>query len=219
MAKSPKRTSEVPTSEILDLTKIVARMEGKVDTIKDDLLPPVSVAAGEARDGVLVLTNRVEQLEQAPDPVYECTRDEEIAALEQLAGEHGETLATNDERVAGITKSKSWLARILIPLTLAAAGAAATAIDRSATVRERAATNAEAIERHEETIKALRSDDAAGRREIIEAVEAVPAKVQLPEPDLDDAMESAPLTEEERRRVRSIIERAEKRNGKGRRGR
>jgi hypothetical protein len=209
-----KAISQVPTSEIVALTRTVARVETKVDTIKDDLLPPVAKAAGEARDGVLGLSARVETLETAPAPVHPCEKKDEIEALEDSTIGHGKALATQGEKVGALSRWRTYLAAILVPLTLAAATAGATAIDRSATNRERAASNAQAIERHEAMIKALERSHAAGRREIIRAVEAVPAKVQLPEPDLDSAVDSAPLNDEERRRIRAILERAEKRNGK-----
>lgn len=205
------RHTPIPT-DLLGLTKAVTRIEAGVETIRVDLLPPVAQAASEARDGVIKLdgwtkdlTRRIKVLETTPPPTpsHECHQDERLDG-------HDRAISGQEKELAGLTKWRTWLAAILIPLTLTAAGSGAKAINDAATVRTRVDVNTE-------TITKLSEARERDRDAIIREVKAVPAKVQAvaatdredredqeaADPSITDV--KAKMTDRQRRRLDQLL--------------
>jgi len=212
--RSDSRHTPIPT-DLMGLTKAVTRIEEGVTTIKRDLLPPVTAASAEARDGVIKLegwskdlTRRVRTLETTPppSPSHECHQDDRLDA-------HDRAITVQEKEVAGLTKWRTWLAAITIPLLLAAAGTAGKAINDSATTRTVVNSNTKAITN---LVDARERD----RDAIIREVRTVPAKVQqvaTTDREEREAQDKAPsitevkakMTASQRRRLERLLQEAE----------
>lgn len=209
-----KRNTDTPIpTDFMGLTKAVVRIEEGVTTIREDLLPPVAEAAGQARDGVIKLegwskdlSRRVKALEGAPPPPHECSQDDRLDA-------HDRKITGQEKEISGLSKWRTWLAAIAIPVVITLGGAAGKAINDSATTRAAVNTNTKAIT----TLSEARERD---RDAIIQEVKAVPAKVQQVATEADDERslresQDPPLseikeqmTERQRRRLEAILREA-----------
>jgi len=211
----------IPVSDFSALTKnmnkvstAVIRMEGKIDTVKDDLLPPVAVDAKEARDGVMRLNGRVTALEDA-DPSHECF--EQGRQLRQDTD-----LAEVKERSKGASKLLWWVLGVSVLVGSAAVGfAISTSVDAS-TVR----TQVEDLDgvddqvtRHDVQIESLQKAQAEDRKVFLSEVRALPMKVQQVaerrDPtiaDIEDVADDLPLTGRERDMMVRILRQAKKRS-------
>jgi len=220
-----RRRTPVPTNELVALTKAVASIETKVDTIKDEQLPPVAAAAQAARDGVIELkgwnrdiVRRVEGLESAPAPPHACAQESTIR-------EHSKVLSGHGERLSGLSRWRWWIAVASVTLGLAAASAAGSALWTTAQAETERTEVRRDVDRHEEHIEAIERAYKADRVELLDAVGQVPRRVKkiLPagpaKTDLDAVVEDADdFTDWERRQLLTILRRREKRrsgNGGG----
>jgi len=141
---------------MMQFTKAMATVESGVNTIKDDLLPPVAEAAGQARDAAIRLEGRVTSLEGKK---HTCISDRRITKQEQ--------------KVAGLYEWKKYLLAIAIPVVLTIAGAAGKAIYDSGSQSKTIETNTNQIAENGDDIDSLDETLRAIRIE----VKALPANV------------------------------------------
>lgn len=185
----------------------LARIRGAVDTIKDDILPPVQTAAGEARDGVLTLTERVRNIESAPPPPHVC--------------EEKERQGRQDTDIAESRVRLSTFGRFLLWAAGAALVVAGSTITFAITSRSSAAENATKIQsqdsqiaRQERAIAELRQSQRDDRETFLRAVNDLPRKVRdeaRTAPDvtaMENAAEGLPLNEAEQRQLLILLNRA-----------
>lgn len=213
------RTSHVRTAELIVIANQLTKVASGVDSIKNDLLPPVATASGEARDGMIRLTSashdltrRIKNLESRPPPPHVCEQAEAIR-------EHSGLITAQERQLAGLTRWRWWAMGAVLTIGLFAAGLAGRALlaqgeagtDRTELRRD--------VERHESSIDAIAKGRTEDREAIIREVKTIPIQVQqaMPQPDIHNAVDSAELTDRERQLVRGILVRAKKRNGKAHR--
>jgi len=223
LPSNPKHTP-IPTTDLRLLTEAVGRIEGRVTSIQEEQLPPVAKAATEARDGVIRLTERqkatvarVKSLEDRPSLDYQCDKSETIRSNTLAIAIATGSISAQEREIAGLSKWRWWLGGLIVTVVSITIGWALTSNgDARAAQVERQAIKGN-VTRHEVHLQALEKASAADRQVFIKEVRAVPQKVQaaMPEPDIDDAVDDAhELTDGERTRIRAIIKRAERRNGK-----
>lgn len=185
----------IPT-DLMGLTRAVTRIEERVVSIQKDLLPPVAAASSQARDGVIKLegysqdlTRRIRTLENAPPPVltHECVEDQKLE-------EHAKAITSQEKELAGLSKWRTWLAAIMLPLVLAAAGAAAKSIADSASLHT-------VVDSHSKTIDHLVKARERDRDAIIREVQAVSTKVRQVATEVRE--EDGPSVKEVRSRMSS----------------
>lgn len=209
-----KRTSVVPTIELMKISEKLTAVATGVDSIKNDLFPPVVKAAGEARDGVIELkgwnrdiSRRVDGLENEPPPIHECKQERTIR-------DHNGNITAHEREIAGLSKWRWWLMGIVTVAVISGTSWAISSARDITQVQADVRSNDRIDIRQEEHIEALENGQRRMRDEVIKEVRQVPTKVkqELPSSVLD-AIEDQPLTDWEKRQVRDILRRAEKRNG------
>ena len=165
-----ERTSRVPTSEILSLTKAVSRIEIGVKTIKDDLLPPVVKDAREAKDACIALNGGIGRAA------------EEVKTQGERLDTHGLSITEHEQKIAGLGKTKAWTAGIIIPVILAASAFAGKSIWDAALLRSQVTTNTTAITERPPPV----SQDT---KVFTDAVESLAVRFDAVEDDLEEEEE------------------------------
>ena len=189
----------------------VTRIESTLGIIKNDLLPPVSEAAKEARDGVLTLSGRVRALEEADPPDHECTESSRQARQDN-------DIAEVRTRTANIGRLVWWLMGIAV---VVGGSAISFAIYTKSTSTENA-TRIQSYERdlvrHEDEIKAIEEAQRKDRELYLKEIRALPVKVQQvaeKEQSIEsviDTVQDFPLTESEKVTLQRILSKARKRS-------
>lgn len=200
----------VPTGDLVAWSKTVVRIESGVNTIKDDLLPPVARDSREARDGVMQLNGRVTALESRSD--HECTeldrqarQDTDIADLRPKIDQTGRLV---------------WWIIGLIVVVGGGAFAFAMTTQSSATANStRINSQALDISRHERKIESLEKAQQQDRETYLRELRQLPQKVkQAARPvgptveDVNAAASDLPLTSKERIQLHKILESAKRRS-------
>lgn len=210
--------SPVPSEDIHTLSKniqrvgtAVTRIEATLGTIKNDLLPPVSESAKEARDGVLQLNQRVSSLEQMPNPKHECYE------VERQTKQDTE-IAESRIRVLNLWRLVWWMIGIAVMVGASAIGFAILTRSVAAENSTRIENIGGDIERHEENIKTIRKSQEDDRRIYLKEIRALPVKVQQAAEKRDitidevlDTTDDFPLTRGERELMERILKKARKR--------
>jgi hypothetical protein len=190
------------------LSTSVIRMEGKIDTVKDDLLPPVSRAAQEARDGVLKLNGRVTTLEKTE---HECVDEERQRRQDN-------DIAETRVKAAGISKLVWWLMGIAIVVGGSVMGfAMATRSDTSEArtqLRDLDGIDDKVVE-NSVKIQSLEKAQAEDRATYLRTVKSIPNEVEQVarsrEPtleEIEDATDDLPMTGREREMLKRILTKA-----------
>jgi hypothetical protein len=189
----------------------VTRIEERVTYIQEEQIPSVAEAAKEARDGVLVLTEkqkvnqqRLKRLEEAPAPTHEDC---------DSVKDNGQRISANEKELAGLSKWRWWLMGAILTAVIIAGGYAMGARGdiRAAETRQNS-TDAN-VTRNEASIRVLRKQQAANREAIIREVRSIPSEVQksIPARDVYDDIAERPLTTTEEETIRRILRRSEER--------
>lgn len=210
--------SPIPYEDVATLSRninkigtAVTRVEEKIDTVKDDLLPPVAKAASEARDGFLRIEGRVRNLEDQDAPIHECTEQSRQQRQDN-------DIAENRIKVAQNSKLVWWIIGIAVTVF-------GSVFSFAIWVKESATENTLKIEQHEREIeeqkKALKSieiiqvkDRNTYLKEIQELPEKFKAATQYKWIDGEDLIEDTrhwPLTSKEREVIRRILENSSRR--------
>lgn len=211
----------VPTQDLAlvsrSISKVgtaVTRIESSVDTIKNDLLPPVAGAAFEARDGVLRLNGRVTAIEGKPAPEHECEE------------KNRQTRQDNDIAEARVkTQSTSKLVWWLIGIAVVVGG---SAISFAILSRTTAAENSMRLEshsgditRHEREIDALQKAQQRDRETYLREMRDLPRQVKQAAQSaptveaMEDAADDLHLTPREQRQLMYLLKTARTRGGNG----
>jgi hypothetical protein len=212
MSPLPSTDALALSRNVSRLNSSVTRMEGKVDTIKDDILPKVMADVREARDGVLNLRIRVKNLESLPPPPHDCyeqdrqkNQDDDIGALQTSLAQVG----TSSQ---GLGKLVWWLLGMVVVV-------GGTAVSFAIASRVSVAENTTLIQaqrgdlsRHEHTIETLERSRQADREQILKEVRLLPNKVekatQRRDPTIDEfenASLEMPLTNREKEVLLKIL--------------
>lgn len=191
----------------------VVSMQRDVSTIKDDLLPPVSEAAKEARDGVFVLQGRVTALEDAPIPSHSC--QEGTRQMRQDTD-----IAETRTKTESIGRLVWWMLAVATALCSAAMGFALSSTVSAATTKARLEDLGnvdEDVVRHSVQIQALERAQAADRELYLNQVKQLPAQVEkarlrdLTIEEVSDSTEAFPLTPRERDLIERLLTQAKRR--------
>jgi len=201
-----------PPNSPVEMYEAIARIDAGVTSIKEDLLPPVTKAANEAKVGVVQLRERdkvtrarLKTLETAPPPIH---------APCELINEASQKVSAQDRDIAGLSKWRWWLMGLIATAVIIGGGWAVSSASDMATVQTQSTGIRSDVDRHEGSIKAIEAARVEDRDKIISAVRAVPGKVKIPEPDLDDALDEQPeLSDRDRALIQSVLDRAKRRNG------
>ncbi len=207
--REPKRSTRPPGNQA-ELFDSVARIEERVTTICDDLIPPVARAAGEARDRAILLTERqaatterVEKLEGVPAVSQPCT----------MVKEHAERLSASERDVAGLSRWRWFLMSAVVIVITGAIAWSADSATEMATVQASSRESAEKLKTHASQLKSLEAQRRRDIEVVVRTLENVPTQVKqaIPEPDIDDALDELLLTTHEDRVIREIIQRGQRR--------
>lgn len=186
----------------------VSKIDVSVQSIKEDILPPVAADAKEARDGVLRLDGRVNALESSPPPAHECTETDRQARQDAAIG-------AGEAKVAHNTRLLWWLLGVLLLVGSSAIGFAMVTGSTAARTAASLEATDETVDRHEGAIKALVEAQARDRETYLREIRALPVKVSEtvqasspPAEQIDDAADELPLWPSERRQLIQLLERA-----------
>lgn len=218
MSDKPKdrmSLTPIPTNDfyavsrnIVKVGTAVTRIESAVDTIKDDLLPPVSKAAQEARDGVFKLNGRVTALEN----------DEHKCVDELRQQRQDNDIAENRVATASTSKLVWWLMGIAIVVGGSAMGFALVSKGDSSSamtqLRDLDGVDTK-VAQHDVQIQELQKAQARDRQTYLKTVESLPTKVkeatQRRQPTIEEIESAAvdlPMTERERDMLQRILTKA-----------
>lgn len=205
----PQRPPSTPIpQDLLGLARSVAQIEGGVESIRRDLLPPVAEAAGRARDGVVrlesnteELARRVGKLESSPPPPHDCYQ-------EDLLRGHGEALTGQEKELAGLTRWRTYLATILVPLLLAILGAGAKAVYDAAMTKAEVAETSRGVQENTQALRQLSVTVTQDRETILRELREVPAQVEAAREDPTLTETRARLSDSQRRRLDRILREA-----------
>ncbi len=217
----PDKLTPVPTDTLTSLAKSLVNMETRLGVLMDDVVPELSSATKEARDGMIELrasqrdvARRLEHLESAPPPPHDCTKSTIINSTAR-------TLDSHKAQLMGITQWRWWLMGAALSVALAATGGfVATLVAQGMAQQERTGLRRDVM-RHESSIQAMQEARVRDREEILRAVSQVPMKVQkvsLENQTLDavsDGLDRLPLKTYEVRQIRALLERAGRRETDG----
>lgn len=203
----PPPPTPIPT-DLLGLARSVAQIEGGVESIRRDLLPPVAKAAGRARDGVVrlegsteELARRVGRLESSPPPPHDCHQESVLRG-------HGETLTGQEKELAGLTRWRTYLATILVPLLLALLGAGGKAVYDAAMTKAQVEETSREVQENSATLRKLTVTVTQDRETILQELRAVPAQVEAAREDMTLTETRARLSDSQRRRLDRILREA-----------
>lgn len=191
----------------------VVQVQRDVSTIKDDLLPPVSEAAKEARDGVFVLRGRVTALEGAPLPSHDC--HESSRQMRQDTD-----IAETRTKAESIGRLVWWMLAVSVAICSAAMGFALSSTVSAATAKARLEDLGnvdEDVVRHSVQIQALERAQAEDRKLYLNQIKQLPAQVEkarlrdLTIEEVSDSTEAFPLTPRERDLIERMLNQAKQR--------
>lgn len=183
MDRSKPTETPPPRRVIGDNEVVLAEIRTTVKTIMSTLIPPIADNAKKASEGVIQLlerqqavqrqlddqARRLDRLESAPEE--HCFQTETLKDIQRQMGSFNEGAAKRQERVDSLSKWRGYLAAILIPISLAAVGAASAAIADSATQRE-------VLRQHSEQIQTLSQSNDADRKALRDEIKTIPQMVR-----------------------------------------
>lgn len=195
----------VPTDDLRSLIGAVSGISIRVKAIQEEQLPPVAAAAKEARDGVIILTER------------DKSQNARLRALE--SGEHfclkEREISAHEKELAGLSKWRWWLMGIIVTALLISSGWAMNSEREVTVIHTDHASTKRDVERHEKTIEALTKTAAQNHLELLVELQKVPTRVKevVPQRTIEDALVEAGVNERERERIIRAIERTKNRQG------
>lgn len=215
-----EKLTPVPTDMLTSLAKSLVNVETRLGVLVDDVVPDLSKATREARDGMIELRSsqrdvarRLNTLESSP-PAHDCKKS-------TLINNTARTLDGHKAQLVGITQWRWWLMGAALSVALAATGGlVATLVGQGMATQERTGLRRDLM-RHESSIQAMQEARVLDREAILKAVSQVPMKVQkvsLENPTLDtvsDGLDRLPLKSYEVRQIRALLERAGRRETDG----
>lgn len=204
---SPKRRSSSVDSlinpDLHVLKDSVSRIEERVTYIQETQIPAVAAAAKEARDGVLVLTEKQKVNQQ---------RLKKLEDDCDSAKDNGQRISANERELAGLSKWRWWLMGAIVTAVIIAGGYAIGARgDLRAAEARQSATDSN-VARNESSIRILEKQQQVNREAIIREVRDIPSKIPIP--TVYDDISKRPLTATEEETVRRILRRSEERTSR-----
>lgn len=164
------RETPLPAADAAALVAGITGIRKDVRTIKNDLLPPVTEAAREARDGVVRLEGRVTALERTPDG-HPCEEKERQGA--------------QDRAIATTSKLAWWIVGIFAVFVGSGVSFALATRGEVAETAVRVETHAKTLDAQAQRLEALRDAQDRDRNLILKEVRAIPEKING-EPARDD---------------------------------
>jgi hypothetical protein len=202
----------IPTNRLNSLTEAVARIDGNVKSVKEDLLPPLTADTKEARDKAREALTKIDDHVVGVEHDHTCAerarqerQDNDLAVLRELP-----------PRVVGLSKFVWALIGILVTGVTSAVGFALVTKAQAATNAARIESQALADQRHDELLRSIQQLREADRREFMTLSRELPRRVveaRAPDEQIEHAAESLPLTPNEERQVKSILRSARRRGG------
>lgn len=215
-----EKLTPVPTDMLTSLAKSLANVETRLGILVDDVVPDLSNATKEARDGMIELrtsqrdvARRLDQLEASPPP-HDCKKS-------TLINNTARALDSHKAQLLGITQWRWWLMGAALSVALAATGGFVATLAAQGTAEQERVGLRRDLMRHESSIQAMQEARLLDRQAILKAVSQVPMKVQevsLENPTLDtvsDGLDRLPLKNYEVRQIRALLERAGRRETDG----
>lgn len=162
---------QAASKELLSMAQTLAVVSSNVQTLKDTLVPQVSKAASEARDGVIRLEERNTALEirvnnlqeklvsleseyDTPPP-HSCLETQRLSKHDDQITEQSRTLASNTKEISGLTQWRNWLASTVVVVALAILGGSFTIWQSATTSSANLASTRDDVNRHEQIIQEL----------------------------------------------------------------
>ncbi|MHA1988307.1 MAG: hypothetical protein ACW98D_16850 [Promethearchaeota archaeon] len=157
-------------------SNLITEIAANVKSLKDDILPPIAKDARSASDSSIQLKTLLEATNERVTKLEEEQNDQ----YEKL-DKHSKTITATDKELAGLTRWKTWLASILIPLSLAALGFAGKAIYESATTKATITSNIahtdEIIDEQQEEIESLKIIHVRDFQSLEQKIDNIPEDV------------------------------------------
>jgi len=178
-----KPTDAPPPRGIPNDTAVLVEIRTTVKTIMGSLIPPIADNAKRASEGVIQLlerqqatqrqlddqAKRLDRLEAAPEE--HCLQTIAINEMHHSISALGIEAGKREERLDSLGKWRGYLAAILIPISLAAVGAASAAIADSATQRE-------VMRQHGIQIQTLSNASGSDRQALHDEIKTIPQVVR-----------------------------------------
>ena len=179
------------------------RTEESVKVIKDEQLPSVTKAASEARDGVLRLGIRVENLERTPHVCIEGERQ---------ARQDGD-IADMKPRFHQLTANLKWAIGIGISIAVVVGGALigfyGATYSTAESTKARVESNREKITEHNSIIRQLSQQQMEDRKLYLKEVKNIPENLSRKESAIiEDLSDSKELTYREKQLLQRILKKA-----------
>lgn len=208
----------VPSNDLNILTRNVSKMgtqitriESAVSTIRDDLLPPVSKAATEARDGFLLIEGRVTAIEDRPGLPHDCR--EETRQIRQ-----DNDIAETKTTALGIGRLVWWLMGLLIVIGGSAFSFAVLTKTQTTENSTRIEAHTNDLARHERDIETIEKAQQRDREVYLKEVRNLPTIVmeasqsKTTVEDMQEAVDELPLSHTEQKQFIRLLEKARKRS-------
>lgn len=203
-----------PFSPPSELIRTVTRIETKVDAIKDDVIPPLTQAAGEARDGVLVLAQK-QKVNQARLASLEDWKAPPREPCEMVIAHNGKITAQERE-LAGLSRWRWYVMGAALSIGLFAASVGGRALWSVSAAEAQQQSVRRDVTNNNSAIKTIRAKNQADHDAVLGEVKAVPERLRKVLDDsfpqrrsnFDDILNSESLSPRERRVLRDVLRRA-----------
>jgi septal ring factor EnvC (AmiA/AmiB activator) len=182
----------VPTVDLLNITQVVTTTKSEIRAI-NRLLPEIAKDARKTSDGLIKIatwsedvTRRITNLENDKDE-----QENKLDASNSLIAENAKFITSQEKEISGLSKWRTYLLSILIPIALTIGGVIGKAIYDVAQIENTAIENRKDISENLKQLKGIEKSRREDRDEIISAVRNVPYAVDKMSLDREMTIEDA----------------------------
>lgn len=181
----------------------IAQIKQGIDSLKNDILPPIARAAEKASKGVIELNvwkdevgRRITSIEENP-PIHECTSSEQI-------NKNSRDITGHEKEIAGLTKWRSYLATSSVALIICCIGIIANCSSQSSDARVAQATTATKLESNTREIQALKVSQEAVKQEILQEIRSLAPETTDRDGELVKQIRSK-MSPRQQRRLKALL--------------
>jgi len=160
-----------------DPSNLITEIAAGVKALKDDILPPIARDARSAS----VLSIQLEAHSKSINTRI-VNLESERSDRDQKINDNGRSITATEKEVAGLTKWRTYIATILIPLSLAALGFAGKAVSDSATCETTITSEIQyhhkITDRQQKEINSLAATHKEDQRILIRRIDHLPRKMK-----------------------------------------
>jgi hypothetical protein len=196
--------SPIPAFDLLSITSSVARIESCVNSIREDVLPPVADSAKKASEGVIALKSTTDELGRR---VGDLEQDTHSCINEERLVEHGQSISKYGVILAELERRRIWIAGVLVTIALALFGITFKTIWDVSAANSLLHHNGKTIISNTNKIRTVDERTKEDREQIINEIRLLPNKVKINhiiKPD-NHNIDSSNLTRGEKRQLRKLL--------------